>query len=137
MDNIILKKTAEDKEINWMYLDVECLSNLVKAKVSCMTSDEEINDNIKKIEAYLLNLGKCEVIICFGLGVNPRIEIKVLEINRNGRLKLEIDMDIDDSNSDRHKCSFFVETEFGLLAQFKEKLKLILGCEIGESVSLL
>ena len=137
MNNIVLTKKAEDKEINWMYLDIECISNLVAAKISCMTSNVEIDENIKNIDVYLSNSGKLEVVIGFGLGVDPNIEIKILRINQNGHLKLEINLDVDDSDcdSDIHKCIFFIETELGLLEQFKERLKLMSKCNSGESIS--
>ena len=139
MNNIVLTKKTEDKEINWMYLDIECFSNLVVAKISCMTSNSEIDENIKNIDAYLSSGGKSEVIIGFGLGVYPSIEIKILKINLTGHLKLEITLDVDDSdfNSNIHKCVFFIETELGLLEQFKEKLKLISKCSVDESISLM
>ena len=138
MNNIVMTKKTEDKEIDWMYLDIECFSNLVVAKISCMTSNSEIDENIKSIDVYLSNSGKSEVVIGFGLGVNPNIEIKILRIDQNGHLKLEINLDVDDSDrdSDIHKCIFFIETELGLLEQFKEKLKLMSNCNIGESISL-
>ena len=60
-----------------------------------------------------------------------------LPLDANGHVKIEMDIEIADNNIRAHRCSFYVDTEIGLLEQFAYKMQMLLKGEDGYEIKLI
>ena len=56
--------------------------------------------------------------------------------NKFGRVKFDISMSIIDDSEPIHKCSFFINSEIGLIYNFISELETLCTIEVGEAIHL-
>lgn len=122
MDNIVIKKNWEDDEL--LELEIRAKSEFVNAYQFCYIQKGDlktIGDTIVKYVSQ--NNGDCYVEFGDKSGdYTPAFSLEFLPANNNGHVQIEVDIEIDDNDTRRHRCSYYVKSELGLIEQFGEKL---------------
>lgn len=116
----------------------KCKSDYVTVQMEIYTSDRDIDILCEKLDsllysrtnkAYWLNgeIGDYSV---------PCISLR-LEKNKLGQVQIEVYIEIADGGTlSEHNCCFFINTEIGLLEQFRKSLPKLKNPEIGTKVIL-
>ena len=134
-DNIIFSKTWEDDQV--IELTVVCSSSVAAVTSKIYVSNPLIDELICQIKQFLD--GNIEE----GLWANEVkgndstacVSLRFLSKDKLGHINIEVFAELDDGgNFTEHNCCFFVETEYGLLMNFCERLAFLknqpVGCEI-------
>lgn len=136
-DNITIMRSWQD--IDFFEIDIECKTRLITVREKIYTTDDLIDDLYKKIEMFL---SKDDKPICWSNGTKgndstPCVIFRFSRKDRLGHVLIEVFMEIDDGGSlDFHHCCFYVNTEIGLLYQFKNSLPNLKIPELGIRVEL-
>ena len=136
MDNIIIKKIYQDGDL--IELLVEAKSEYVKVKQTCYISLDDLIKNGNIIKKYDHNT-KTDTYVEFGNkkgNFTPAFSMKILPCDNYGHVLIELDMEIADNKTRIHRCTFYINTELGLLITFGEKLKEINKMELNKSIFL-
>lgn len=136
-DNLIITRVWNDVE--FFQIEIQCKTELIDVRGKVYTTDDLIEDLYNKIEVFLSGKVSC---ICWqngtkGDSTTPSIELRFSHKDKLGHELIEVFMEIDDGGSlSTHHCCFYLNTEFGLLYQFKEKLVNLRTPQLGVQVIL-
>ena len=135
MDNIVVKKIWEDSygmELSFRFIT----SHVTITSIVNINRDVILNNNSKFQNC--LSDGKTNVTLLFGhLGENfaPGIELKIF-INKNGHIEIEANVELADDIFPKHKCSFSLSTEIGILENFMINICDLTNASTGTEYSL-
>jgi hypothetical protein len=136
MDNIVITKEWEDNGL--LELHVIANNDFISVCQSCYIQDIDLKSNSDQIVKYL-NDYSSKIDIVFGKltgNYTPAFAISILPADCNGHVTVELDMEIADNDQRKHRCSFYVKTELGMIEAFGKDLKRLLTANFEESVSL-
>lgn len=136
MDNIIFEKVWQDG--NLMELKILANSEFVTAYQNCYIEDKALIEISERIFGYIENYN----IACyleFGKkegNYTPAFSMSILSSDTHGHVKIEVDIEIADNDTRSHRCSFFVNSELGLIEQLGRSLKKLASGPEGTEISL-
>lgn len=136
-DNFIITRVWQDTD--FFQIEIECKTEFIAVRGKLYTTDYLIDDLYSKIETFLS--GKIET-ICWQNGTKgdlttPYMAFRLLRKDQLGHILIEIYMEIDDGGPlTTHNCCFYLNTEMGLLCQFKENLPHLKIPQLGICISL-
>lgn len=122
MNNIVIKKSWEDDKL--LEIKVRAKSEFVNAYQFCYIQKKDLQMIGDTVVNYVKQNDK-DCYVGFGNKKGdhtPAFSLKFLQANGNGHVKIEVDIEIDDNDTRCHRCSYYVESELGLIEQFGEKL---------------
>lgn len=127
------------QDIEFFQMEIECKTELIAVRGRVYTADYLIDDLCDKIETFLL--GKASTTYwengTRGDDTTPYISFRFFHKDEFGHMLIEVFMEIDDGGTlATHNCCFFINTEMGLLYQFKQNLLKLKNPQLGVSVSL-
>ena len=137
MDNIIIKRFWQD--VDFFQIDIVCKSEYITAHGKVYTSDALIDELYSAIDSFL---AKNESTVCWNNGplgnlMTPNMSFVFSYKDNLGHIQIEVFMEIDDGKTaSYHNCCFYVNTEMGLLYQFKENLLKLKTPQLGIQISL-
>lgn len=136
-DNIIIRKIWQDSDM--VELRFVCLSPIVSVKSQIYVSDLSIDNLIGSIRLFLENYSE-ERTWTSGKKGNDTLaclSLRFIKKDNLGHIAVEIYAEIDDGGDySIHNCCFFVNTEYGLLEQFCNKLTLLKDNAVGNEIQL-
>ena len=136
MDNICLKKSWQ--EDNFFEIEFTCVSRHIKCMSKIYVSCEDLDNLIVQLSMFL-DRKKSSFWECGERGNEtlPCISFEFIYQDKLGHVKIEIFTELDDGGSlDKHTVCFYINSEIGLLYQFKEKIESFGKISIGEEISL-
>lgn len=136
-DNIIFSKIWQDDCL--IELQVTCTSSVASVISSIYVSDYSIDELICKIKHFLY--GKDEPSLWAsgdkGDGTIACVSLRFLNKDTLGHIAVEVFAEIDDGGSyAEHNCCFFVNTEYGLLMNFCNRLVQLKERPVGYEIQL-
>lgn len=137
IDNIFIKRLWQDAD--FFEIEVECRNEFIIAREEVYTTNALIDDLCSKIDIFLSE--KADT-ICWKNGTKgdwstPCTMLTFFHKDNRGHVQIEVFMEINDGGSlNTHNCCFFVNTEIGLLQQFRENLLKLKTPQIGIEISL-
>ena len=136
-DSLTITRVWQDSCI--YEVEIKCETEHITARGKVYTDDVLIDDLHNIIESFLE--GKADIISwqnsTRGDMSTPCVSFKFSHKDKLGHVQIEVFMEIDDGGTlDKHNCCFYVNTEIGLLYQFKEKLLKLKQPQIGIQVFL-
>ena len=137
IDNLIITRFWQDVE--FFQIEIQCKTEFIFVTGKVYTTNSLIDDLYNKLEMFLS--GKVKT-ICWengkmGDSTTPSIRMHFLSKDNLGHVLVEVFMEIDDGGSlSSHNCCFFLNTEIGLLHQFKKKLLSLKTPQLGVRISL-
>lgn len=137
MDNIIIEKKWNDGEL----IEIQLFSNndLINVHQDCYVSKSDFKDNAERILQYTAN-PKQECYIEFGRKMgNYTLAFSMLLLPSDvyGHMRIEMDIEIVDNDTRSHRCSFYVNSELGLVERFAHKMLGLLNVEVGCRIQLI
>ena len=138
-DNIIFSKVWEDDCL--IELRVTCTSSAASVISSIYVSDDSINELICKIRQFLYSKDSDETSSWSSIGSEDGsvacVSLRFLKKDMLGHIAVEVFADIDDGGSyaEHHSC-FFVNTEYGLLTNFCNRLVQLKENPVGYEIQL-
>ena len=123
MDNIIIEKIMQDQ--NLVELNIKGNCNIVNVFQTCYVDVILFEREIDKIINYCKNYDK-ECYIQFGEkngNFTPAFSMCIFPATKKGNVTIEVDFEIVDNNERKHRCSFYVNSEFGSVERFAYCLK--------------
>ena len=136
-DNIIITRLWQD--VDFFQIEIECKTELIVVRGRVYTTYILIDDLYDKIGTFLSgNVNS----ICWQSGTKgdlttPCLMLKFLHKDQLGHILIEIFMEIDDGGQpSTHNCCFYLNTEIGLLYQFRENLLNLKTPKLGISILL-
>lgn len=136
-DNLIITRCWQD--IEFFQIEIECKTELVVVRGKIYTTDDLIDELYNKIELFLSG----NVDTAFwqngtrGDTTAPCISFQFLHKDKLGHALIEVFMEINDGGTlNTHNCCFYINTEMGLLYQFKEHLLKLKTPQTGIQLSL-
>ena len=136
-DNLIITRLWQD--IEFFQIEIECKTELIAVRGKVYTTDDLIDDLCNKIEAFLSGYmdSTCWRNGMRGDTTTPCIAFHFSHKDELGHVLIEVFMEIDDGGTlSTHNCCFYINTEVGLLYQFKENLPKLKAPQLGIRVSL-
>lgn len=136
-DNLIITRFWQDAE--FFQIEIECKTASIAVRGTVYTTDDLIDDLYKKIEIFLSgNVDSAHWQNgTRGDATTPCIAFQFFNKDKLGHVLIEVFMEIDDGGAlSTHNCCFYVNTEIGLLYQFKENLLKLKTPHLGIPVSL-
>lgn len=137
VDNLIITRFWQD--IEFFQMEIECKTEFITVRGKVYTTDDLIDDLYNKIEMFLSgNVNSA----CWQNGTRgdittPCITFQLFHKDELGHILIEVFMEIDDGGTlNTHNCCFYVNTEVGLLYQFKENLLKLKTPQLGIQISL-
>lgn len=138
-DNIIFSKVWEDDCL--IELRVTCTSSAASVISSIYVSDDSINELICKIRQFLYSKDSDETSSWSSIGSEDGsvacVSLRFLKKDTLGHIAVEVFAVIDDGGSyaEHHSC-FFVNTEYGLLTNFCNRLVQLKENPVGYEIQL-
>lgn len=127
-DNIIIKKIWEDSCL--MELEVTCIAPVITATSKIYVCDELLDELTDKITQFLEEKIK-ETVWQNGSKGNktpPCAIFRFLNKDTKGHIIIEVFLELYDSGDfTKQNCSFYVNTEHGLLMNFAKKISKFKG----------
>ena len=135
MDNVIITKIWSDAD--FFEVDIKFVSEYVVITQPYYLQEYQITNIVKELLA-LCNFSKSEIYIKLGEYDDKNRSSLFMHIitNKNGCVKFDITMSIIDDSEPVHKCSFFINSEIGLIYNFISKLETLCDIEVGEAINL-
>lgn len=135
MDDIVITKIWSD--IDFFEVDIKFLSKYVIITQSYYLQESQVSNIIKELYA-LCNFSKSEIDIKLGEWNDKNMSSLFMHIcaNKNGYVKFDVTVSIIDESDPVHKCSFFINSEIGLIYNFIFKLEKIFDMNVGCSIYL-
>lgn len=136
-DNLIITRFWQDVE--FFQIEIECKTEFIAVRGKVYTTDDLIDDLYNKIEAFLSGYmdSTCWQNGMRGDTATPCIAFHFSHKDELGHVLIEVFMEIDDGGTlSTHNCCFYINTEVGLLYQFKENLPKLKAPQLGIRVSL-
>ena len=136
-DNIELEKIWYDD--NLIQLKIVCSSAIINVQAKIYVSNSLIDDLIHQLKSFI------DGQINEGLWANETrgndsptcFSLRFLRKDNRGHVLIEVFLELDDGgNLEVHNCCFFIETEYGLLSSFCQKLSSLKDRVIGLKVVL-
>ena len=137
MDNIIIEKMWHDVEL--IEIKMVFRTEFVNVYQYCYVSESDWEKNVDRIFQYIAE-PRTEIYTEYGNksgNYTPAFSMLFLPLDANGHVKIEMDIEIADNNIRAHRCSFYVDTEIGLLEQFAYKMQMLLKGEDGYEIKLI
>lgn len=136
MDNIIFKKIWQDG--NLLELKIFANSEFATAYQNCYIEDKALREISDKIFGYIENY-KITCYLEFGKkegDYTPAFSMSILPSDTFGHVKIEVDIEIADNDTRSHRCSFFINSELGLIEQLGKSLKKLVSDPKDTEISL-
>lgn len=118
MDNIILEKIWQEEDL--IELKITVNSEYASAYQNCYIQDKNLKTISNSIVEYSCN-SKKTCYVEFGKkegNYTPAFSMYFLPSDEYGHIKIEVDIEIADNNVLAHRCSFYVNSELGLIEKF-------------------
>ena len=137
MDNIIIEKKWDDGEL----IEIMLFSNndFINVHQDCYTSKDDFRDNAECILQYIANPQK-ERYLEYGRkagNFTPAFSMLLLPIDVYGHMRIEMDVEVADNEVRAHRCSYYVNSELGLIEQFAHKMLALMNAEVGYRIKLI
>ena len=136
-DNLIITRVWQD--IEFFQIEIKCKTEFIAVRGKVYTTDELIDDLYNKIEIFLSGSmnSTCWQNGTRGDVTTPCIALRFSNKDELGHVLIEVFMEIDDGGAlSVHNCCFYVNTEIGLLYQFKENLLKLRTPQLGTQILL-
>ncbi len=136
-DSLIITRFWQD--IEFFQMAIECKTEFIAVRGKVYTTDDLIDDLYSKIEMFLSGNADhaCWQNGTRGDTTTPCITLRFLHKDKLGHVLIEVFMEIDDGGTlSAHNCCFYMNTETGLLYQFKENLLKLKTPQLGIQISL-
>ena len=138
-DNIVFSKIWQDDCL--IELRVTCTSSVASVISSIYVSDDSINELICKIRQFLYSKDSDETSSWSSIGSEDGpvacVSLRFLKKDMLGHIAVEVFAEIDDGGSySEHNCCFFVNTEYGLLLNFCDRLVQLKERPVGYEIQL-
>ena len=134
-DNIIFRKVWEDADL--MELKIICSSSVAAAISEIYVSNSLIDELAAQIKQFLQGTREEGLWAneSRGNGSTACVSLRFFRKDKLGHIIVEVFAELDDGGDyAKHNCCFFVNTEYGLLMEFCNKLVKLkinpVGCEI-------
>ena len=120
-------------------MEIECKTEFIAVRGKVYTTDSLIDDLYNKIEKFLSGNADST---CWQNGTRgdmttPCITFQFSHKDKLGHVLIEVFMEIDDGGTlSAHNCCFYINTEIGLLYQFKKNLLKLKTPQLGAQISL-
>lgn len=137
MDNIIIEKRWHDDEL--LEIKITASTEQIRVNQECYISECALIKNAECILEYI-SVPEKESYIEYGSktgNYTPAFSMKFLPIDVYGHMKIEMDMEINDNHTRLHRCSFYINSEIGLVEQFAHKLKQLINEKDGFYIELI
>ena len=137
VDNLIITRIWQD--VDFFQIEVQCKTEFIFVTGKVYTTDTLIDELYNKLELFLSGKSKT---VCWqngtmGDATTPCIRLQFLNADKAGHVLVEVFMEIDDGGTlSTHKCCFYLNTEIGLLHQFKKKLQNLKTPQLGVQIAL-
>ena len=137
MDDLIITRFWQDAD--FFQVEIQCKTEFIVVTEKVYTTDALIDDLYNKLELFLSGKSKT---VCWqngtiGDATTPCIRLQFLNADKVGHVLVEVFMEIDDGGAlSTHNCCFYLNTEIGLLYQFKEKLQNLKKPQLGVQIVL-
>ena len=137
IDNIYMKKLWQEDTL--FEVEFICVSHNIKCISNVYVSCDDLDDLYIQISSFLdrkiSSFWKCGE---RGNETLPCISFKFIHIDKLGHVIIEIFTELNDGgNLDEHTACFYINSEIGLLYQFREKIEFFREIPIGEKISLI
>lgn len=136
-DNITLEVVWRDT--GFFQATVFCASENVSVKNNIYITDDGLDDLVNGIQLFLSEKKPEFFWESCDRGDKSSASVSFCFMRKDGRghILIEVYLELDDGGKhSRHNCCFFVNTELGLLEQFREKLIALKQLPLGAKVSL-
>ena len=136
-DNLLITRFWQD--INFFEIEIECRTEFITVRGKVYTTNDLIDDLYNRIEIFLSGNvdSTCWQNGTRGDATTPCISLLFSHKDELGHILIEVFMEIDDGGTlSTHNCCFYVNTEIGLLHQFKESLLKLKIPQLGIKISL-
>ena len=122
------------KDADFFEVDIKFVSEYVVITQLYYLQEYQITNIVKELLAF----SKSEIYIKLGEYDDKNRSSLFMHIitNKNGCVKFDITMSIIDGSEPIHKCSFFINSEIGLIYNFISKLETLCDIEVGEAINL-
>lgn len=120
MDNIIITKIWSDTD--FFEAEIKFLSEYTSVTQTFYLQEYMINEAVTELaDLYDLRKKEIELNLCEPVGNNlPSLSMHI-SVDRNGHVKADVTVSLVDGSDPIHKCSFFINSEIGLIDAFIEK----------------
>ena len=137
IDNLTITRVWQDDD--FFQIEVNCNNQFASAKSRIYTDDCLIDDLYNKVGMFLS--GQEDSVFwqngTKGNATTPCISLRFLHKDKVGHIFIEVFVEIEDGGDfDTHNCCFYINTEMGLLYQFRDKLLNVKKKQLGVQVSL-
>src|SRR5699024_1700027 len=122
LDNITIRKNWE--EDNLLELKIKAKSKFVNAYQYCYIQGNDLQNIGETIIDYVQQ-DKQECYEEFGKksgNYTPACSLQFLQTDKSGHVQIEVDIEIDDNDARSHRCTFYVNSDLGLIEQFGKGL---------------
>lgn len=135
MDNIIITKIWSDTD--FFEAEIKFLSEYLTVTQPFYLQEYMINNAVNELSA-LCGLDKPEIDLNSGEPDSKDLPALSMHISadKTGHVKADVTVSITDGSDPVHKCSFFINSEIGLIDAFIEKLKKLSAMAVGCSIYL-
>ncbi len=135
MDDIIVTKIWSDTD--FFEADIKFISEYAVITQSYYLQEFQIDNIITKLRS-LCNFSTSEIDIKLGEYDDKNMSSLFMHVStdKKGYIKFDITVSIIDGSDPIHKCSFYINSEIGLIDKFIFKLKKLCDMEIGYSIYL-
>ncbi len=137
MDNICIKKIWQESDL--FEFEFKCVSKTIECSSDIYVSNGELDDLYNQLSLFL-EKKVTSFWLCGERGNEtfPSISFEFIYEDKLGHVKIEIFIELNDGgNLDKHTACFYINTEIGLLYQFREKIKHLKEMAVGEKILLL
>ena len=123
MDNIVIEKTWHDESESFFEVRIKAKTEIISVYQDCYVIENEVDGYVECILKYIENPKNESQIEFINITGGTNLSMKLLPADIYGHVKIEMNMEIDDNNAHLHHCSFYVNSELGLVEQFAHKIK--------------
>lgn len=136
MDNIIFEKIWQDD--NLIELKITAISKFVTAYQNCYIQASNLKEITRKIISYT-NIKDRNCYIQMGEkegNFTPAFSMKIERIDSRGHLNIEVDIEIADTETRKHRCCFYIESEIGAIDRLGVNIDKLIKAELWTKVEL-
>lgn len=137
MDNLTITKIWSDENEPFFEVRITAHTDIITVYTDCYASVamfREIKDKITHF-ADEKPSGN-EISVDIGTDNMTSVHIKITG-DRAGHILFDITMILDDDSEPKHKCSFYLKTETGLLERFADSLMYLAEAPVDAEISLI
>lgn len=136
-NNTIFEKIWED--VYMAEYEITCTAKLIFIKQFVYIQSDDMKMIADRISDFIKYPRKSQYIqIGEKTGrYNSAFSMEFISADNRGHVLVEFDLEIDDNEERKHRASFYVKSELGLVERFGKRLLALASKEIGNKVELM